>query len=71
MQEQRPLEDKVALVTGAGRGIGEAIAKLFGVKGAKVVVNDIDFNLAKKVANEIKKSRDKVDPIVKTLICHT
>ena len=55
----KSLMGKVALVTGAGRGIGEAIAKLLAVKGAKVIVNDIDFNLAKKVANEIKKSREE------------
>jgi NAD(P)-dependent dehydrogenase (short-subunit alcohol dehydrogenase family) len=36
------LEDKVVLVTGAGSGIGQAIAKQFGRRGASVVVADID-----------------------------
>jgi NAD(P)-dependent dehydrogenase (short-subunit alcohol dehydrogenase family) len=37
----RLLEGKVAIVTGAGGGLGEAYAKLFAREGAKVVVNDL------------------------------
>ena len=38
------LEDKVAVVTGAGRGIGKEIALLMASEGAKIVVNDLGGN---------------------------
>ena len=36
----RLVEERVALVTGAGRGVGAEIAKMLGAHGAKVIVND-------------------------------
>jgi NAD(P)-dependent dehydrogenase (short-subunit alcohol dehydrogenase family) len=47
------LKDQVAIVTGAGRGIGEAIALTFAREGAHVVVNDINLDDAKKVSQRI------------------
>lgn len=59
----RPLEGKVALVTGAARGIGEQIARQMAAEGAHVVVLDIpkDQELAQKVASEIGGSAFCVD----------
>jgi len=46
------LTDRVAIVTGAGGGLGEAHAKLLAQRGARVVVNDLGEN-AEKVARDI------------------
>src|SRR3954454_12346914 len=48
------LDDKVAIVTGSARGIGRATAELLGGQGAKVVINDLDGDVAEQAAREIK-----------------
>ncbi len=48
------LQDKVAIITGSGRGIGAAAAKLYAQQGAKVVVSDIDPQPANETAAAIK-----------------
>lgn len=47
------LDSRVAIVTGAGGGLGRAHALLLARYGAKVVVNDMDQSVAERVANEI------------------
>ncbi len=49
------LAHKVALVTGSGSGIGQAIALLFASEGADIAVNDIDLPAAEATAESIKK----------------
>jgi len=52
-RDEIPLEGKVAIVTGAARGMGEAVAKILATSGALVMVNDINIKQANKVAQEI------------------
>jgi 3-oxoacyl-[acyl-carrier protein] reductase len=47
------LDDKVAIVTGSARGIGRATAELLSEHGAKVLINDLDADLAEQTASEI------------------
>ncbi|HEY7246898.1 MAG TPA: glucose 1-dehydrogenase [Xanthobacteraceae bacterium] len=50
------LENQVAIVTGAGRNIGEEIAKLLAAEGARVAVVDLDAGRGGRVATEIRQS---------------
>ncbi|MBA6154599.1 SDR family NAD(P)-dependent oxidoreductase [Gelidibacter maritimus] len=52
----KKLENKIAIITGAGSGIGRATALLLAKEGAKVVVSDIDEKNGKSVVSEIEKA---------------
>src|SRR5213596_723277 len=52
-------ENKVALVTGAGSGMGQATAKAFAEAGAAVVLADIDENAVRSAAEELVSAGHK------------
>src|SRR3954463_13826520 len=72
------LDDKVAIVTGSARGIGRATAELLSEQGAKVLINDLDTDIAEQTASEIAGETvvyggdltkgDAPDQLVKTAI---
>ncbi|HME62361.1 MAG TPA: SDR family NAD(P)-dependent oxidoreductase, partial [Candidatus Binatia bacterium] len=76
------LKDQVAIVTGAGRNIGEDVCKLYVREGAKVAVVDLDEGRGSQVAGEINRenpgkaiavvcdvsSASSVDSMVQTVI---
>jgi 3-oxoacyl-[acyl-carrier protein] reductase len=53
------LKDRVAMVTGAGRGIGKAISLTFVREGAKVALVDVDKGVLEAAKNEIEKKREE------------
>lgn len=55
------LNNKTCLITGAGRGIGEAIARAFADEGAAVIITDKDLNAATTLASEIGQTAHTLD----------
>ena len=73
----RSVKGRVAIITGAGSGMGEATAKVFASEGVKVLATDINLEGVKRVSEEIrsakgcrhtrKKKQDNAKTIVNTL----
>ena len=53
------LSNKVALVTGAGQGVGAGISRQLASQGASIAVNDLHLERAQATANEIGRSGGK------------
>lgn len=73
------LSDKVALITGGGQGIGEAIAKAFVTEGAKVVIAEINGDVGTATAEnlgchfvqtDVTKQADVEAVVARTLASH-
>ena len=62
------LENKVAIVTGAGRGIGRAVAMRLAEEGARIVVSDIEAGFAESVALRITEAGGKAVPMAVNVI---
>jgi NAD(P)-dependent dehydrogenase (short-subunit alcohol dehydrogenase family) len=62
------LKDKVAIITGAGQGIGAATARCFAAEGARVVVAEINSETGEAMAAELSKSGAKAI-FVETDVC--
>src|SRR3954463_1747317 len=60
---QISLAQKTALITGAGRGIGRAIALQLGEAGASVMVNDLDAAAATETASLIRSAGGKAESL--------
>lgn len=51
--ENKNFQNQVAIISGAGKGIGFAIARQLAMQGAKVILNDIDNELAQSASKKI------------------
>lgn len=60
----RKLEQKVSVITGAGSGMGKAIARLFAAEGSKVVATDINGERLESLEKEIRMAGGEITTLV-------
>lgn len=64
MAELAEFADKAALVTGAGKGIGQAVARLFAARGASLCLMDIDAEAVRGTADKLRARGASVEVVV-------
>ena len=60
---EKKLSNQVAIVTGAGQGMGAATAKRLATEGAAIIVSDINESKARRIADEINASGHRAMPV--------
>lgn len=60
----KQLDQQVAIITGSGRGVGRSLAELMAEQGAKVVVSDMDPEVAEEVVQTIKNKGQEAIAVV-------
>ena len=60
----RSVKGRVAIITGAGSGMGEATAKVFASEGVKVLATDINLEGVKRVSEEIRSDKGVCTPLL-------
>jgi len=65
------LANKVALVTGAGAGMGKAIVQLFAAEGSKIIATDINAERLDELSVEVKKNGGEITTLVADMALET
>ena len=60
----RSVKGRVAIITGAGSGMGEATAKVFASEGVKVLATDINLEGVQRVSEEIRSDKGECTPLL-------